>query len=181
MIHDASPRHRIAAAVVAPNPLAAHWLDLREDQASRYYEGIALQEEEIARIAATVHDLLTERLRELDLGPHLVDEIDGDLRNLLELDSAQAPNEFFETLERAYLAGGWPCGWDDAYPNGRLVVFNPPKSAPTDAPTQMRTDRSPTTCNYPMSHQRRELHASSRPASRSHGTWRTASVLATAQ
>jgi hypothetical protein len=91
--------------VVAPNPLAAHWLDLREDQASRYYEGIALQEEEIARIAATVHDLLTERLRELDLGPHLVDEIDGDLRNLLELDSAQAPNEFFETLERAYLAG----------------------------------------------------------------------------
>ncbi len=26
-------------------------------------------------------------------------------------------------IEDAYFKGGWPCGWEGKYPEGKLVVF----------------------------------------------------------
>lgn len=36
-------------------------------------------------------------------------------------------HRFFETLFRIFKSGGYPCGWDGCYPQGRLIVFYPKK------------------------------------------------------
>lgn len=34
-----------------------------------------------------------------------------------------ASNPFFEDLIQAYKSGAWPCGWEGAFPEGRLRTF----------------------------------------------------------
>ena len=34
-------------------------------------------------------------------------------------------NYFFEQILKAYLSGGWPCGWEGNYPEGKLIVYYP--------------------------------------------------------
>ncbi len=36
-------------------------------------------------------------------------------------------NEFYETLFKIYQSGGYPCGWEGNYPDGRLIVYYPKK------------------------------------------------------
>lgn len=33
------------------------------------------------------------------------------------------PHPLYEAIFRIYNNGGWPCGWDGEYPEGRMVVF----------------------------------------------------------
>lgn len=32
---------------------------------------------------------------------------------------------FYEKIFRCYQSGGWPCGWEGNYPNGKLIVYVP--------------------------------------------------------
>jgi len=32
---------------------------------------------------------------------------------------------FYERIFRCYQSGGWPCGWEGNYPNGKLIVYVP--------------------------------------------------------
>ncbi|WP_019637144.1 hypothetical protein [Paenibacillus fonticola] len=34
-------------------------------------------------------------------------------------------NNFYEELFRIYQSGGWPCGWEGKYPEGRIITFIP--------------------------------------------------------
>lgn len=34
-------------------------------------------------------------------------------------------NYFFEKIFKAYLTGGWPCGWEGDFPEGKLIVYYP--------------------------------------------------------
>ena len=34
-------------------------------------------------------------------------------------------NYFFEQILKAYVSGGWPCGWKGNYPDGKLILYYP--------------------------------------------------------
>ena len=56
--------------------------------------------------------------------PYLLDSIFGDFSKIIFNDYLKLNNVFFENILQVYLAGGWPCGWEGEYPEGRLVVFS---------------------------------------------------------
>jgi hypothetical protein len=36
------------------------------------------------------------------------------------------PDSFWERVWEIYRQGAWPCGWEGEYPQGRIVIFQPP-------------------------------------------------------
>jgi len=34
-------------------------------------------------------------------------------------------NNFYEKLFRIYQSGGWPCGWEGKYPDGKIIAYIP--------------------------------------------------------
>ncbi|EIT84460.1 hypothetical protein A374_15082 [Fictibacillus macauensis ZFHKF-1] len=36
-------------------------------------------------------------------------------------------NNFYERIFEVYKLGGWPCGWEGEYPQGRIIVYSPDK------------------------------------------------------
>lgn len=109
---------------------AANWLDLREDQASQVlgptYSNPALAAvlnqgtELLQPLAATLARLPTPYLE-------IVNDVEGDLRNCALSRAVLGPDaHFFDLLWDAYRQGGWPCGWEGEYPEGDLIVYEPP-------------------------------------------------------
>ena len=57
----------------------------------------------------------------------VVDDIAADLQNIvLSRVVAGVGLNLFDRLWEVYRQGGWPCGWEGAFPAGRLVAFQPP-------------------------------------------------------
>ena len=56
--------------------------------------------------------------------PTLMDSLFDDFLYIIFNDYSNMNNHFFNNLLQVYLAGGWPCGWEGEYPEGRLVVFS---------------------------------------------------------
>lgn len=54
----------------------------------------------------------------------LFNNMQGDLCRLLECEAVGKASFFTNLVKKAYLLGGFPCGWSDFYPNGKLVVFS---------------------------------------------------------
>jgi hypothetical protein len=55
--------------------------------------------------------------------PFIWDDISAVIRYCLANRNSLHPRPFFDMVEQAYLDGGWPCGWQGKYPEGKLVVF----------------------------------------------------------
>jgi hypothetical protein len=56
----------------------------------------------------------------------IMDEIIGDLYSCAFARAVDGKgSSFFEKLLKVYRDGGWPCGWEGAYPDGRLIVYLP--------------------------------------------------------
>lgn len=55
-------------------------------------------------------------------------EIDGDFTECLISRLLMGKNnKFLEDMFKAYLTGGWPCGWEGNFPEGRMIVYYPKK------------------------------------------------------
>ncbi|MGD6793099.1 cytoplasmic protein [Metabacillus indicus] len=56
----------------------------------------------------------------------IFEEITGDLHvcALNRLVNGKT-NNLYEKIFEAYKLGGWPCGWEGEYPQGRMIVFSP--------------------------------------------------------
>lgn len=58
----------------------------------------------------------------------IFEEIIGDLHMcaLNRLVNGKVDN-FYERIFEVYKLGGWPCGWEGEYPEGRVIVYSPDK------------------------------------------------------
>lgn len=54
----------------------------------------------------------------------LFNNMEGDLFRLLQCDALEKSSHFINMVRQAYLNNGFPCGWSDLYPKGKLVVFS---------------------------------------------------------
>jgi hypothetical protein len=119
------------------------WTDLRERVARGLYPAKYSASEELKTAIAKHRDdyckVLFDRVGDTPAGrlrlkkagafPHpaaeIVEDICADLGILAEARLLGVTLPLFEEIFAAYRAGGWPCGWEGAYPGGRLVVFAP--------------------------------------------------------
>lgn len=54
------------------------------------------------------------------------DDVYNDLINCIKVRAILGKsNHFFEKIFEIYLSGGWPCGWEGNFPNGKIKVFYP--------------------------------------------------------
>lgn len=52
------------------------------------------------------------------------DDVYSDLINCVKVRAIIGKeNSFFEKVFAVYLSGGWPCGWEGSFPNGKMKVF----------------------------------------------------------
>ena len=52
------------------------------------------------------------------------DDVYSDLINCIKARAIVGKeNFFFEKIIEVYASGGWPCGWEGNFPNGRMKVF----------------------------------------------------------
>ncbi|MBU3177796.1 hypothetical protein KPL47_15805 [Clostridium estertheticum] len=56
----------------------------------------------------------------------IIEEVQGDLYMcaLNRLVNGKTDN-FYENVFDVYKAGGWPCGWEGKYPNGKIIGYIP--------------------------------------------------------
>jgi len=106
------------------------WTDIREREmasvhgASYKIEGF----QEVLDRIWEIHDLFFALLKkQLDKEAYLVvNDILADLYNCAVSRSVCGTRrEFFENMFRLYRLGGWPCGWEGKYPQGRMCVYFP--------------------------------------------------------
>ena len=54
------------------------------------------------------------------------DDVYNDIINCIKARAILGKNnDFFEKIFEIYLSGGWPCGWEGKFPNGKVKVFYP--------------------------------------------------------
>lgn len=52
------------------------------------------------------------------------DDVYSDLINCIKTRAIEGKdNFFFEKIFEVYSSGGWPCGWEGNFPNGKMKVF----------------------------------------------------------
>lgn len=72
-----------------------------------------------------IRPVVTEQLSGIVSGHH-PEIIANDLEMIVDFRAAFGQNiPFIERLLSLYKAGGYPCGWDGLFPNGRIVVYHP--------------------------------------------------------
>ena len=79
------------------------------------------------------NDSLTDLLNAVSLNPNslhikyeeLDDAITSDLYSIAMSRAINGKNhKLFELMFKAYKNGGWPCGWEGNWPDGKLVVYH---------------------------------------------------------
>lgn len=112
-----------------PNcPLA--WADIREQEMSEVmgvrYSLSDFDEADAAlgELVDQFGDVLSKRIK----GDYeeLLDEIMGDMYNAAYCRAVKGVSDnLLEQLFMIYKNGGWPCGWEGDYPDGKLIVYIP--------------------------------------------------------
>jgi hypothetical protein len=107
------------------------WRDLRAHQMrSVYAECQKFDLNEFNRFVDVLHDILNKVARSLgkrnDRLPEIVvNDATSDLFCCALNRAVNQKQGFFEDLFSAYSAGGWPCGWKGAFPQGQICVYFP--------------------------------------------------------
>ena len=102
------------------------WTDIREMEMSRVkavgytIAEFAQSKEKLAENIKLFTMFIRRRLDEQHRD--LLDDVVADLYNCAVARAIQGNSPgFFETLLDVYKTGGWPCGWDGNYPQGRIA------------------------------------------------------------
>lgn len=109
---------------------AANWTDLREWQVGHVL-GATYANTNLVPVRDSVRGLTDRLFRATNANLpavylEVVDDVAADLENCALGIAVYGPGEsFFDLLWSVYRQGGWPCGWEGNYPEGRLVVFEP--------------------------------------------------------
>ncbi|MEP6859861.1 MAG: hypothetical protein ABJE66_04525 [Deltaproteobacteria bacterium] len=132
VVHDLPEAKRYAWSRPIAGAESSTWTDLREDEVAPFHA--APYDHPELKPAYDATDGLLPNLLGLLRGKlpssysELLDDIAADLqhcamnRGLYGL----VPNSFWERIWRVYAAGAWPCGWAGEYPEGRIVIYQPP-------------------------------------------------------
>lgn len=106
------------------------WPDIREQEMSEVMSvrySLSNFDEEDAALGELVDqfgDVLSKRLK----GDYeeLLDEIMGDMYNAAYCRAVNGVSDnLLEKIFMIYKNGGWPCGWEGDYPDGKLIVYIP--------------------------------------------------------
>lgn len=120
--------------LVAEGFIEESWTDFREDRVVNLDEEIykynnykeinkAIFNSRICDITDIYPKFNDKYLEQLD---NVSNEIEADLYYCLMSRLIMGKNNyFFEEMLKAYVSGGWPCGWKGNYPNGNLIVYYP--------------------------------------------------------
>lgn len=106
------------------------WTDIRENEMAEV-RGVRYQIDGFDEYRDSLRDLLQVFTRYVKRRLQhkysaVLDDVVADLYNCAFTRAVYGVREdFFERLFVVYRAGGWPCGWDGEYPDGRLVVYIP--------------------------------------------------------
>jgi hypothetical protein len=105
---------------------APDWTTLREQAASAILGASdALMRDALDGLLNQFHPAVSQRVPRQYA--ETVDDVLGDLINVASSRAVfSAGDRLFDKVWEAYRAGGWPCGWIGDYPEGRLVVYQPP-------------------------------------------------------
>ena len=105
-----------------------------------YYTWNDLKELEMANIRDKIYKhenykIINEELRKIGIKniskiaisnecKEVWDDVYNDLIDCIKVRAIIGEKDnFFEKIFQVYLSGGWPCGWDGDYPNGKLKVY----------------------------------------------------------
>lgn len=122
----------------------------RLDNEEWYYQGMFADREFKNRVRPIFvkerirfRDLLLRQLATL-LPEDEIEIIVDDMEVLMRARTAIGKSDIIhERFFHIYRAGGYPCGWEGAYPRGRLVVFSPYATGPDPATAErQRVQRS---------------------------------------
>jgi len=109
------------------------WHDLLQSNSSKASYGGLFTDRKYYRNLSPIFDKqyaifreqLSNQLNEV-LSLDEIDWIADDMLSLIISRTSLGENELlYENIFEVYKAGGYPCGWEGAYPRGRLVVFVP--------------------------------------------------------
>jgi len=104
------------------------WESIKELEMSEVY-GIAYQNPDYKNFMEaldSIGELIEKNLHILKEYEIVWEEVYSDLRCCARTRAIQGKtNKFFEKIFEVYKAGGWPCGWDGNYPDGKLIVYFP--------------------------------------------------------
>lgn len=125
-------KHLARSVPINDSDEAPTWTDLREHYVSELNAMVSRQRELEPIEAATdeLFDRFTDTLERLVSArfPGILDDIGADLSHCARNRALRglAPDSFFERLWQIYRQGYWPCGWEGEYPQGSLLVYQPP-------------------------------------------------------
>jgi hypothetical protein len=119
---------------------APNWTDLRAEEVARLL-GATYDDPSLASVRASIRATGQRFADEIVLPPVFeaaFEDITADLQHVaLSRVVMKAPPGLFTQMWDVYRQGGWPCGWEGSYPDGRLVVFQPavdhPRSTAADS------------------------------------------------
>ncbi|AAK78328.1 hypothetical protein BJV85_003671 [Clostridium acetobutylicum] len=102
------------------------WQDIKDLQMSSFneeiykYENYKTINEELRKIGIKN----VSKIALSDECKEVWDDVYNDLMNCIKVRAILGKkNYFFEKIFQIYLSGGWPCGWEGNFPNGKVKVF----------------------------------------------------------
>jgi hypothetical protein len=105
------------------------WIDLRELVMSKVHgDGYKIQNyREFNKIIVDkFKPMIRERVKIMNEYSDTINDVCADLGNCIQCRGVYGKNDsLFEKMYSAYKSGGWPCGWNGNYPEGKLIVFYP--------------------------------------------------------
>lgn len=104
------------------------WTDIRELVMSKVNEDKYLMEnyKEFNKKIDDFELLISKNLKIAKEYRETLDDAYADIVNCAICRAIYGKNDgFFEKLYNVYKSGGWPCGWEGNFPEGKLIAFYP--------------------------------------------------------
>ena len=105
------------------------WADLRSEKMAEVWDVIYSDEDRYSLIDNNISNIMDEISRTIqsqlnEQHKELLDDIVSDIKGCLYSRAVNGKrNAFFECILSIYRKGGWPCGWEGNWPNGKAIYY----------------------------------------------------------